>query len=283
MRSKKSRFMRNIKRYGWCYLIMAFYCALVIAPIYRMFLISMYTRRVAFQMPPQWFNFSAMTLKHYQFLFFEANFLHFFSNSTIVASGSVLLSLFLGVPAAYALSQIRFKGKFGLSFWVLSTRMAPPMGFALPFFLIYRDIGLLDTRFGLMIVYLTFNLSLVIWMAATFLREVPPDLQEAARIDGASVFQIFSRIVLPLIAPGLATIAIFCFLLSWNEFLFALILTRSASRTAPVAILSFTTRVGVEWGKVSGGGILIIIPVVMFSFVLRRYLIQGILGGAVKG
>jgi len=142
---------------------------------------------------------------------------------------------------------------------------------------------LLDTRIGLTLVYLSFNLSLVIWMAATFLREVPNELQEAARIDGASVLQIFGRVVIPLISPGLATMAIFCFLLSWNEFLFALILTRSASRTAPVAILSFTTRVGVEWGNVSGGGILIIIPVIIFSFLLRRYLIKGLTGVAIKG
>ena len=193
---------------------MGIYCILIIAPIYWMFLLSVYTRRAAFQVPPNWFGISSMTLKHYRYLIGEANFLHFFLNSTIVASGSVILSLSLGVPAAYALSEMRFKGKFWLSFWVLCTRMAPPMGFAIPFFLIYRDLGLLDTRIGLMLVYLSFNLSLVIWMAATFLREVPNELQEAAKIDGASVLQIFGRVVIPLISPGLATMAIFCFLLS---------------------------------------------------------------------
>ena len=279
----KGHLLRNVRRNGWYYVIMGIYCILIIAPIYWMFLLSVYTRRAAFQVPPNWFDIPSMTLKHYRYLIGEANFLHFFLNSTIVASGSVVLSLSLGVPAAYALSEMRFKGKFWLSFWVLCTRMAPPMGFAIPFFLIYRDLGLLDTRIGLMLVYLSFNLSLVIWMAATFLREVPNELQEAARIDGASVLQTFGKVVIPLISPGLATMAIFCFLLSWNEFLFALILTRSASRTAPVAILSFTTRVGVEWGNVSGGGILIIIPVIIFSFLLRRYLIKGLTGGAIKG
>ncbi len=161
--------------------------------------------------------------------------------------------------------------------------MAPPIAFGIPFFLIYKELDLIDTRLGLVVIYLSFNLSLVIWMMRAFFDGLPRSLEEAAYIDGAGVVGAFVRVTLPLCAPGLATTAIFCFLLSWNDFFYSLILTRSEALTAPVAIVNFMNYESWEYGKISAGATLIMLPVVVFSLAVRRTSIRGLTAGAVKG
>ena len=161
--------------------------------------------------------------------------------------------------------------------------MAPPIAFTIPFFLIYRHLELTDTLTGLIIIYLTFNLSLVIWMMRTFFEGVPKSLEEAAWIDGATLWQGFTKIILPMSGPGLAATAILCFLYSWNDFFFALILTRTEATTAPVAVVNFLNYEGWEWGKIAAGGTMVMMPVLVFSIVVRRFLISGMSAGAVKG
>jgi len=167
--------------------------------------------------------------------------------------------------------------------WILFTRMAPPIAFAIPFFMIYKNLGLIDTRIGLIIVYLTFNLSLVIWMMRIFFDGIPRSLEEAAFIDGASVMNTYITIALPLCGPGVATAAIFCFLFSWNDFFYSLILTRSQAMTSPVAIVNFMNYEGWEWGKITAGGTIVMLPVVVFALLVRKYLIRGLMAGAIKG
>jgi multiple sugar transport system permease protein len=210
---------------------------------------------------------------------FSASFL----NSLLSASFSTAFSLLLGVPAAYALSKSTGRGKRALSFGILATRMAPPIAFTIPFFLFYRWIGLLDTVTGLVLVYTSFNLPLVIWMMQPFFETVPASLEEAALVDGASRHVIFLKIVLPIVAPGIAATAILCFLYAWNDFFFALILTRTSARTAPVAVVNFMNYEGWEWGKIAAGGSLVMAPVLIFSLAVRRYLVSGLTAGAVKG
>ncbi|MBW1993512.1 MAG: carbohydrate ABC transporter permease, partial [Deltaproteobacteria bacterium] len=204
-------------------------------------------------------------------------------NSTVASVTSTFLSLILGVPAAYALSRARFKHERKIALWILASRMAPPIAFTIPFFLIYRHLELMDTLTGLIIIYLTFNLSLVIWMMRTFFEGVPRSLEEASWIDGVGVWGGFLKIVLPLSAPGLAATAIFCFLFSWNDFFFALILTRTHAMTAPVAVVNFMNYEGWEWGKIAAGGTMVMLPVVVFSIFVRKYLIRGLTAGAIKG
>jgi multiple sugar transport system permease protein len=206
-----------------------------------------------------------------------------FVNSLSSASLSTALSLLLGVPAAYALSKSSGRGKRALSFGILATRMAPPIAFTIPFFLFYRWIGLLDTVTGLVLVYTSFNLPLVIWMMQPFFETVPASLEEAALVDGAPTRVIFLKIVLPIVAPGIAATAILCFLYAWNDFFFALILTRTSARTAPVAVVNFMNYEGWEWGKIAAGGSLVMAPVLIFSLAVRRYLVSGLTAGAVKG
>mgnify|MGYP000651508999 CR=1 FL=1 len=271
----------KIKKLG-IYVALILCLIIVLTPVYWIATTSIKTERDAFATPPKWVNFHPI-FDNYKSLFIEAEFFRFFLNSFIVSMGTMCISLICGIPTAYAFSRLRFRGKTGLFFWVLFTRIAPPMGFVLPFFLIYRNLHLLDTKIGLIVVYLTFNLSLVIWMMTTFFRDIPRDIEEAAMIDGASTLQVFTRVVLPLSVPSLTTVAIFSFLFSWNEFLYALILTRNTAKTAPVVITSFLTRVGIGWGQISAGMVILIIPVIGFSFITRKYLVRGLLGGAIKG
>jgi multiple sugar transport system permease protein len=222
------------------------------------------------------------TLENYTSLWHSA-FSASFLNSLLSASFSTALALLLGVPAAYALSRWEERGKHALSFAVLVTRMAPPIAFTIPFFLFYRWIGLLDTVTGLVLIYTSFNLPLVIWMMQPFFETVPKSLEEAALVDGASTRTIFLKIVLPMVAPGIAATAILCFLYAWNDFFFALILTRTNARTAPVAVVNFMNYEGWEWGKIAAGGSLVMAPVLIFSLAVRRYLVSGLTAGAVKG
>lgn len=205
-----------------------------------------------------------------------------FGNSVIASSASTVLSLLLGVPAAYSLSRWRFRGRSGVALWILATRMAPPIAFTIPFFLAFRTIGLSDTVTGLVIIYITFNLALVIWTMRSFFDGIPHSLEEAAFIDGCGVWSTFVRIILPLSTPGLAATGILCFILSWNDFFFALILTRTHATTSPVAIVNFMQYEGWEWGKIAAGGTLVMLPVVAFTIIVRTYLVSGLMAGSVK-
>lgn len=209
---------------------------------------------------------------------FPASFVH----SLLASVGSTVFSLILGVPAAYVLSRWRFRGAGTVAMWLLVTRMAPPIAFTVPFFLAYTWLGLMDTVTGLGLIYVTFNLALVIWTMKGFFDSVPPSLEEAAWIDGCGVWSAFRRVALPLAAPGLAATGILCFILSWNDFFFALILTRTNAMTAPVAIVNFMQYAGWEWGKIAAAGVLVTLPVLIFTFLVRTYLVSGLMAGGVK-
>ena len=205
-----------------------------------------------------------------------------FANSVIASGVSTGLSMLLGVPAAYTLARFPFRGRQKVALWILATRMAPPIAFTIPFFLAFRVTGLSDTVTGLVLIYLTFNLALVIWTMRSFFESVPRALEEAAWIDGCGVWSTFVRIILPLSTPGLAATGILCFILSWNDFFFALILTRTRAMTSPVAIVNFMQYEGWEWGKIAAGGTLVMLPVVVFTVLVRSYLVRGLMAGAVK-
>jgi multiple sugar transport system permease protein len=253
--------------------------ALVLAPFLWLLRMSFETTPDIFAFPPKlWFS---PTVANYAALW-HGDFPHSFANSAVVSITSTAVSMVVGVPAAYALARMQTRSDM-LSLWVIASRLAPPTAFAIPYFLAYRDLHLLDTRLGLIIIYLTFNLSLVIWLMRSFFENTPRALEEAAWIDGASYYQAMLRVVLPTAAPGLAATAILCFVFSWNDFFFALILTRSQAMTAPVAVVNFMNYAGWEWGRIAAGGTLVMLPVLVFSLAVRRFLISGLTAGAVKG
>ncbi len=205
-----------------------------------------------------------------------------FVNSLVTSTASTVLALLIGTPAAYALSRWHFRARGQVAMWILVTRMAPPIAFTIPFFLAYTWLGLLDTVAGLVIIYLTFNLAMVVWTMRSFFAAIPRALEEAAWIDGAGVWMTFLRVILPLSAPGLAATGILCFIMSWNDFFFALILTRTNAMTAPVAIVNFMQYAGWEWGKIAAAGVLVLLPVLVFTFFARAYLVRGMMAGGVK-
>jgi multiple sugar transport system permease protein len=253
---------------------------LALSPFLWLLVTSFKTNAEIFHWPPRLVFLP--TLDNYRALW-TTEFRGSFVNSLVVSVASTFISLVVGVPAAYALS--RWSGRSGgtITLWILASRMAPPIAFTIPYFLAYRHLELLDTLEGLVIIYLTFNLSLVIWMMRPFYDQLPRSLEEAAWIDGATMWQGFTRIILPLSGPGLAATAILCFLFAWNDFFFALILTRTEAMTAPVAVVNFMNYEGWEWGRIAAGGTMIMLPVLVFSFVVRRYLVSGLTGGAIKG
>lgn len=264
----------------WLHALVIVLVLLVMFPFVWLLIMSFKTIDDIFAWPPKWLF--VPTLENYTGLW-EGDFPKSFANSLIVSVGSTAIAIILGVPGAYALSRMDMGRSNQLSIVILASRMAPPIAFTIPYFLAYRHIGLLDSRLGLIIIYLTFNLSLVVWLMRSFFDATPRALEEAAWIDGASLWQSFVKIILPLSGPGLAATAILCFLYSWNDFFFALILTRTEATTAPVAIVNFMNYEGWAWGKIAAGGAMVMLPVLVFSFLVRRFLIQGMTAGAIKG
>jgi multiple sugar transport system permease protein len=221
------------------------------------------------------------TLDHFRVIFFEDNIVAPLINSTIIATFSTVGVLVTAAPASYALS--RFRVLFGqqLASYFLSARMAPPVTVVLPLFLIFRNLGLIDTHAALIAAYVTVNMPFAIWMIKGFFDEIPRELDEAALLDGCSRFHAFVRIVLPLAAPGLAATAIISFIFSWNEFLFAILLTNFHARTLPVAASALMTDRMVLWGELCATAIIIYTPVMLFAMLVRKYLIKGFTFGAV--
>lgn len=252
---------------------------LVLAPFLWLVRLSFLTNAEIFAFPPR--LFITPTLSNYAALW-QDEFRASFVNSIVVTVVSTAIAMLCGVPAAYALARMRARSNL-LSLWIVASRLAPPTAFAIPYFLAYRELDLLDTRVGLIIIYLTFNLSLVIWLMRSFFENTPRSLEEAAWIDGAGHWQTLFHVVLPTAAPGLAATAILCCVFSWNDFFFALILTRTEAMTAPVAVVNFMNYEGWEWGKIAAGGTMVMLPVLVFSLLVRRYLVSGLTAGAVKG
>ncbi|MGQ9627016.1 MAG: carbohydrate ABC transporter permease [Anaerolineae bacterium] len=203
-------------------------------------------------------------------------------DSLIVASSTTIISLLTGSLAAYSLARFRTGGD-NLSFWILSTRMFPPVASALPLFFIFQRLKMLDTYPVLIVANTIFNLSFVIWMLKGFFEDLPAELEEAALIDGCTTFGAFWRVALPLIAPGLVATALFAFIFTWNEFMFAMLLTRRNIRTLTVLVPSLVGGHEILWGQIAASGMIAIIPCVALALLLQRYLVRGLTLGAVKG
>jgi multiple sugar transport system permease protein len=204
-------------------------------------------------------------------------------NSLIIAGGSTIAALVLGIMAAYAFSRFPVAAKGDWMFFILSTRMLPPVVVTIPIFLMYRYLGLFDTHLGMIILYTAFNLSLSVWLLNGFIDEIPREYEEAALVDGYSRWQAFIKIVLPQSVTGIAATAVFCLIFAWNEYAFALMLTGDRARTAPPSIPSVVGTAGREWAATAAGSLLFLIPVVIIAFALRRYLLRGITFGAIRG
>jgi multiple sugar transport system permease protein len=223
------------------------------------------------------------TLEHYGDVLIDKKYLPLVWNSLFVAVGTTILSLAIGVPAAYVFARARFAGKEDLFFFFLTTRMAPAISVVVPMYLLFNKLGLLETRIVVVLAHSTFNLSLVVWMMRGFFAEIPPQMDEAAQLDGHTRAGAFVRVLLPLAAPGIAATAVLCFILSWNEFLYAFILASFESRTLTVGIPGLVTPHGTLWGQVAAVAVVATLPILLFTAVVQRHLVRGLTFGAVKG
>lgn len=227
--------------------------------------------------------FFTPTLDNFTTIFEPPYFLgHKLFNSTIVAFCTVLLAIPVATMAAYSFSRFTLKGETVMLVTILATQFVPAVVIILPFFVMFRDIGLLDTRIGLILVNLSIVMPFAVWMIKGFIDGIPIDIEEAALVDGSSRLQIIWHIVLPLAAPGLLTAGIFCFIIAWNEFLFALILTNKHAVTLPIGLALFKAEEGDLWHLLSAAGIIIMLPMFILALTIRKYFVQGITMGAVR-
>lgn len=237
--------------------------------------------------PPVWIPKNP-TIANYTYIISTAG-LDYLRNSLIIASLNLLLVLGVSIPAAYGIARFRVGGE-NLSFWILSQRMLPPVATIIPFFLLFRgfqlfdrQITLLDKHLGLILVYCTFNIAFAVWLLIGFFESFPAEIEEAAVIDGCSRIGAVLRVVIPVIAPGIVVTGLFCFIFSWNEFLFALILTREAAKTVTLQLSQFRTPTKILWGEMSALSLITIIPILVIVVFIQRYLVKGLAFGAVKG
>ena len=267
--------------------VTAHYSALVllaivcVAPIVLMFATSLkvqtqiFTNSISFFFVP--------TLENYREVLGEGSFMRYLGNSLIVGVVSTLITLVLDCMASYGLVRFRFKGRKTIAYTTLLLRTVPLAVLAVPVFMLWSQTGLINSLPGLILLYVAVNLPFTIWLLYGFVLQVPPELEESAAIDGCGPIQVFYKVVLPLIKPGLAAAAIFTFRIAWNEFILALVLTDRATRTLPVAASLYITDIGVDWGKIMALGSLIAVPPLIFTFIAARQIITGLTAGAVKG
>lgn len=250
-------------------------------PLFWLFTTAFKFGREAFAIPPKWIFFE-YTLKNFQEVWQNSQITLFLTNSIIISAGATLLSLVLGVPAGYAIARSKSRLINGSSYFFLLLLMIPPIAMLIPFYLLMRDLRLLGTYVAVILLDTAFDASFVVWMMRSYFKDVPQEMEEAALVDGASHLQAFFRIALPLSIPGIIASALYCIIFSWNDFLFALMLTSPATKTMPLGILATFSAVEISWGRMAVMCIFAMIPALIISTFLNRYFVQGLTLGAAK-
>jgi multiple sugar transport system permease protein len=231
----------------------------------------------------QSFQADQITLRSYELIFENRDFTKSMINSILVGLFSTFISLAAGAMAAYGISRFRFRGRNTLAYSFLVFRMLPQISLVIALYLMFRSIGLRDTIFGITLAHASFNVSYVIWMLLPFFTAVDRTYEEAAMVDGCTRFALFYMVFLPLVAPGLVVSSVFAFINSWNEFLYALILTGVSAKTAPIAVNALIGGDTLTWGQACAAGTIMLVPVFVFTMAMQRFLIRGISAGGVKG
>jgi ABC-type glycerol-3-phosphate transport system permease component len=263
------------------YIIVAVMFAAFVGPILWLVSVSLQTRSSLFGAKS--FADMSLTLEHYEAVLTSPTFLSALLNSIIIGLSTVVLSLVAGVPAAYALSVGRFRGRQAFLISLVVMRMLPGIALLIPLYIIYRVTGLLNTRTAIVLAYSSFCVPLVIWIMKNFFDDVPRELEESAVVDGAGRLTAFLAIILPMVRPGIVAVAILTLLAAWNEFLLAVVLTNNRTVTLPVFMAGYSSETGVDWGQLAAAGILVTVPVIAFSFLVQKHLVSGLSAGAVKG
>jgi ABC-type glycerol-3-phosphate transport system permease component len=234
-----------------------------------------------FTLPPQWLGFQT-TLKNFSYVLSTMPVLTWGKNSLIISLGTMFLSLILGVPAGYAFSRVKFKGRFALLMFFLLARTLPPVTLALPFRVMMQSMGLFGTRLSVILIDTIYDATFTAWLMSGLFASIPEELEEAAIIDGCTAFTAFFRVILPLSLPGLVTSALFAFIYSWNDFIFAMTLTSPKTATLPLGMLSTSGMLSVGWTYMAAMGVFAMLPVLLLSLFLQKYYVSGLTMGGVK-
>ena len=285
MSAAMTRPRRRWRSVHWGGLARGFFIALSVAiillPLYWVFVTSIKPSDDYLAVPPVWFP-SHPTMGHYTAALFAYRGLGGLVNSLTVSVSATLLSALIGAPMAYSLARFNTGGQH-LSFWVLSQRFLPPVAVVLPIFLLYRDLHLNDTRFGLTVVYTVFTLPVTVWMLFAYFRQMPTSLEEAALVDGCNRWQAFWSIAVPLAAPGIAAAMVFAFISCWTEFFFALVLTSRNAFTLPTVFRAFLGFQGAQYGEASALAVVSLLPSTVLGVLAQKHLVRGLTLGAVRG
>jgi multiple sugar transport system permease protein len=251
---------------------------LFLLPFLWMLLSSLKSAREIIKLPPS--LVFAPTLENYLNVFATQNFGQYMWNSTVIAGGSTALGLLLGLPAAYSIARYRQQA---LSLAILLARIVPGITFLIPLFILFRALGLVDTYASLILSHLLVVLPFIVWVMVPFFEAIPVALEEAARVDGASILETFAQILLPISGPGIVTGAILAFVFSWNNFMFSVVLATNRTKTLPVAIYNFISYAQIDWGGLMAAAVIITLPVLVLAVLTQRYVVRGLTAGAVKG
>ncbi|MDX0055934.1 ABC transporter permease subunit [Sinorhizobium meliloti] len=286
MLQRESSFAKEALRYGLIVLVLGF----IVFPIAWMIITSFKPADAVMVSPPR-FLFTP-TLENYTHAIYDKNFLFYIKNTLFISVASTVIVVVTGSLAAYSFARYNV-GDGHLLFFILSTKMFPAIAVILPYFLIFRDVGKtgigrffgigLDQPGALIISYTVFNLPLAIWLLVSFFQDIPRELEHSARLDGLSRLKVLAKVVCPLAAPGIAVTGVFTLIFSWNEFLFAYILTRKAASTVTVGVESFFTLQGILWGPVAAAATISVLPMLVFVLAMQRYMVRGLTFGAVRG
>jgi len=260
--------------------VAAFIVFMEVAPFIWIVLMSFKTRLDIFEIPPK--LIFTPTIHNYYNAFIKGPFGKYLTNSLIIDVSSTGLAILVGTLAAYAFSRFKIFGEKHIFFYILTTRMCPPVVVVLPLFIIYSKLNLYDTHIGMILIHTVFNLALAIWLMRGFFDEIPLEIDQAAMIDGYGEWAIFRKFILPLALPGIVVSALFCLIFSWNEFLFALVLTQFNATTLPAGVPQLVTSRGTYWGQVAAVGVILTLPVFIFAVIFHKHLVRGLTFGAIK-
>jgi multiple sugar transport system permease protein len=249
-----------------------------LAPFLWMVLNSLKTPLQIIKLPPD--LIFTPTLNNYRNVFSTQNFSSYILNSIIIGGGSTFFGLVLGLPAAYAVARYK---QYGIATAILIARIVPGITFLIPLFILFRQLQMIDTYQSLILAHMLVGLPFIVWVMVPFFESIPQELEEAARVDGASILQAFIRIILPISGPGIVTGSILSFVFSWNNFMFSIVLATNKTKTVPVAIFNFISYAQIDWGGLMAAAVTITLPVLLLALVTQRYVIRGLTAGAVKG
>jgi ABC-type glycerol-3-phosphate transport system permease component len=256
--------------------------AFFLLPILWLFTTALKPERTMFDLPPVWLGFQP-TLAHFAFALNQVQVLRFVVNSVIISAGTTVLSVAFGTLGGYAVSRSRLRFVSASSYFFLVLLMIPPVAMLVPFYLIMRDLSLLGTYAAVIILDTCYNAPFVVWMMSNYFRSVSIEIEEAALVDGASPVQSFLRVVLPLSLPGIIASALYCVIFSWNDFIFALLLTSPSTKTVPLAIMGQLSTSQTAWGAMTALSVFSVLPVLLVALLLNRFFVQGLTAGATKG